>query len=281
MLHSFSASDLLPRYLQNILTQDVTGAILLENQARWHKNCRLKYTKSKLLRGQKRRSSSESPHSSRITDSATPSTSQRTSRTPVPIGADVCFICEKEGTNLCHASTMQLDAKVRRWAVEQGNKNLIAKLSAGDMIALEAKYHKNCITDLHNKSRIVKWESGDTDSLELCESIAYAELVSDIADVLQSSTDIPVFKMSELTKDYKKRLTGIISGIDDTRPLEVPEVHTTRLRNRLEFDFPLLESRKSGREYLFLPKSNVGDAVRTACLAADNPDKEARALLNV
>jgi len=176
---------------------------------------------------------------------------------------------------------MQLDAKVRRWAVEQGNKNLIAKLSAGDMIALEAKYHKNCITDLHNKSRIVKWESGDTDSLELCESIAYAELVSDIADVLQSSTDIPVFKMSELTKDYKKRLTGIISGIDDTRPLQVPEIHTTRLRNRLECDFPLLESRKSGREYLFLPKSNVGDAVRTAYLAADNPDKEARALLNV
>jgi len=64
MLHSFSASDLLPRYLQNILTQDVTGAVLLENHARWHKNCRLKYTKSKLLRGQKRRSSSESAHSS-------------------------------------------------------------------------------------------------------------------------------------------------------------------------------------------------------------------------
>ena len=52
-------------------------------------------------------------------------------------------------------------ANVRRWEVEQGNKNLIAKLIAGDMIALEAKYHKHCIIDLHNKSRIVKWQSGD------------------------------------------------------------------------------------------------------------------------
>ena len=124
------------------------------------------------------------------------------------------------------------------------------------MIALEAKYQINCI-------------------------IAYAEQASDIADVLQPSTDIPVFKMSELTKYYKQRLTGIISEIDSTRPLEVPDVHTTRLRNRLEFDLPLLESRKSDREYLCSPKSNVGDAVCMACLAADNADKEARVLLNV
>ena len=87
--------------------------------------------------------------------------------------------------------------------------------------------------------------------------------------------------MSELTKYYKQLLTGIISEIDGTRPLEVPEVHTTRLRNRLEFDLPLLVSRKSDREYLSLPKSNVGDAVCMAYLAADNADKEAQVLLNV
>ena len=64
------------------------------------------------------------------------------------------------------------------------------------MIALEAKYQKNCIIDLHNKSSL------ETDSLELCEFIACAELASDIADVLLSSTDLPVFKMSELTKYF-------------------------------------------------------------------------------
>lgn len=46
---------------------------------------------------------------------------------------------------------MQLDAKVRRWAVEQGNKNLIAKLTAGDMIALKKNITKVvsqiCITN--------------------------------------------------------------------------------------------------------------------------------------
>ena len=58
-------------------------------------------------------------------------------------------------------------------------------------------------------------------------------------------------------------------------------MHTTRLRNHLEFDLSLLESRKSHREYLCLPKSNVGDAVCMVCLAAVNADKEARVLLNV
>ena len=118
-------------------------------------------------------------------------------------------------------------------------------------------------------------------SLELCESIAYAELVSDMNEVLQTSTEVPVFKMGELTKDYRNKITGIIHGLGDNKSFEVPNVHTTRLRKRLEFYFPLLESRKYGREYLLIPKANVADAIRTACLISDNPDSEARALLTV
>ena len=43
--------------------------------------------------------------------------------------------------------------KVRRCALQLEDRKLLAKLFVGDMIALEAKYHRNCPTTLYNKAR--------------------------------------------------------------------------------------------------------------------------------
>ena len=43
--------------------------------------------------------------------------------------------------------------KVRRCALQLEDRKLLAKLSAGDVIALEAKYHRNYLTTLYNKAR--------------------------------------------------------------------------------------------------------------------------------
>ena len=40
---------------------------------------------------------------------------------------------------------------MRQAAIELQDMSLISKLSAGDMIAQEAKYHKDCFTALYNK----------------------------------------------------------------------------------------------------------------------------------
>ena len=64
------------------------------------------------------------------------------------------FFNEPAGTtNLHEASTYRLDINVRRRVLQLEDRELPAKLSAGDMIALEAKYHRNCLTRPYNKPK--------------------------------------------------------------------------------------------------------------------------------
>ena len=56
----------------------------------------------------------------------------------------VCFFCQNPATpfsSLHSASTYKIDAKVREFALALEDTALLAKLSGGDMIAIEAKYH--------------------------------------------------------------------------------------------------------------------------------------------
>ena len=53
---------------------------------------------------------------------------------------------------------------------------MLAKLAAGDMIAIEAKYHNRCLCALYNRARLAS--PMDTDGVEACmHGIAFAELV--------------------------------------------------------------------------------------------------------
>ena len=58
----------------------------------------------------------------------------------------ICFFCElPAGTEGLHeASTLQVDRRVKDSASLLEDSLLLAKLSAGDMVALEAKYHTKC-----------------------------------------------------------------------------------------------------------------------------------------
>ena len=62
----------------------------------------------------------------------------------------MCFFCEKpeaeEGTSSLHnVSTFELDTRVRQCAYQLQDQRLLAKLSGGDLIAQEAKYHLQCL----------------------------------------------------------------------------------------------------------------------------------------
>ncbi|XP_041473700.1 uncharacterized protein LOC121422610 [Lytechinus variegatus] len=122
------------------------------------------------------------------------------SATPIPSqqAEPVCFFCNKPGGNeeLHHASTMDIDKNVRRCATELGDTKLhvIAKLCAGDMAAIKAKYHRNCLRSLYNRIRTIAPKDDDADQLH---GIAFAELVvfmeerhadEDIAQFLNSQT---------------------------------------------------------------------------------------------
>ena len=52
--------------------------------------------------------------------------------------------------------TLELNQKVREIATEMGDNQMLAKLSQGDMVAVDAKYHLRCLVDCKNKHRSFK-----------------------------------------------------------------------------------------------------------------------------
>ena len=111
----------------------------------------------------------------------------------------LCFFSDKPAGSLpLHsASTFDMDERVRNCALDLGDKALLAKLSAGDMIAIEAKYHSKCLAALYNRhtaARNMKAnQSEETNSDSERHSIALVELVSYIDETRTDNTVAPVF----------------------------------------------------------------------------------------
>jgi len=57
-----------------------------------------------------------------------------------------------------NASTYEIDRRVRQYALDLQDTVLLAKLDACDMIAIEAKYHKSCLTALYYSSKQYIWQ---------------------------------------------------------------------------------------------------------------------------
>ena len=169
----------------------------------------------------------------------------------------LCFFCDKDtGTEELHEeATFQLDANVKRAAEELQDLSLISKLSAGDMIAQEAKYHKNCLTALYNKVRNKMSKSDVLDSNEIdidCE-LAFAELLAYI-DENRSEDTLTVFKLAELSALYQERLQQLGASIEG-------RTHSTRLKTHLMAHYPDMKAYTKGRNILLSFDADIGNAL--------------------
>ena len=124
------------------------------NNARYHYSCMLKYNKTKLRRAGKRALRRDSED---LEVSATCKRS-RSRSIESSVVKDLCFFCEQPpgDTGLHEAATFQIDKRVRGCVELLEDTGLLAKLSAGDMVALDAKYHSKCLVGLYNRARKAK-----------------------------------------------------------------------------------------------------------------------------
>ena len=149
------------QYLQNVeqfcrlnaLPVDVqfgnsrTAECFVTNRAKWHKSCHDKFNTWKLERTKKRR------HSADTADNEDSTTRKRLSRGDAAVTPETCIFCSLPGELIPYRS-YDADAKLRTMAKELNDTALIAKLSAGgDVIALDAHYHFDCLKSLRNKYR--------------------------------------------------------------------------------------------------------------------------------
>ena len=104
-------------------------------------------------------------------------------------------------------TTLEVDARVRRCAHMLNDCTLIANLSAGDMIALEAKYHAVCLVSLYKKSAAFERNELYVDDADVSakHSLAFAQLVQYICNAETAASPSATIV-----------LAGDINSLDDT-----------------------------------------------------------------
>ena len=147
--------------------------------------------------------------------------------------------------------------KVQRCALQLEDRELLAKLSAGDMIALETKYHWNCLTTLYNKARQATEKQEKEENYSHLHAIAFAELVAYMED-MRDEESVSVFKRTGIVSLYKKRLQQLGVTVGN-------RIHSTGLKIRLLSALPDLTAHVQGMEILLTFEEDIGLALIKAC----------------
>ena len=138
--------------------------------------------------------------------------------------------------------TMQLNERMNRCAEILNDGRLLAKLSAGDAVAQEIKYHPACLAALYNRERAhrnaeeYKNSANGFDKKD-AHPIAFSELVTYICEMKLSSkdTDPPtIFRLADLISLYKEGLEQL--------GFEGADVNSSRLKDQLLSHIPQLEA---------------------------------------
>ena len=160
---------------------------------------------------------------------------------------------------LIKAVTDNIDNKVRDYVKAIGDRKLQTKLAAGDMHAIDAMYHKNCLTKLANRSRSHNRKKKSEKENIHYDSLVIAELVTYIEEAHQNPGIIPTIKLRSLKKIYKNRLAEL-EQID----VKEVKVHPGRLKTRLLKQLPGLRAEKKGNDLLLIFSKDIGSTIQHA-----------------
>ena len=195
------------------------ASTLTSHFALWHKSCRDAFNSTKLERIIKRKMPEESHGQSS-------SKRTRSSIFPESVKHSVCFFCEESANvgDLRMACTMDMDSRVRSVARKLSDFRLISKLNTTDTVAIGAKYLTRFLAALYNRAREHdKESSSELNSQSETHSMVLADLIAEIQNSRHGQQHITVFKLSDLRKEYCKRL--IREGLAE----ETQEIHSTRI----------------------------------------------------
>jgi hypothetical protein len=154
----------LPSYVRLAALDEGQGveATLKHHSAKWHKSCRDNFNTTKLNRAEKRKQAKahtvvvdNGPVYAEIPFAGCPNEPHFTRSTIAAASGSnaCCFFSDQSDGTLHNVTTFEFDARVRSFAYLLQDSKLIAKLSSGDMIATEAKYHNSCLLILFNRAK--------------------------------------------------------------------------------------------------------------------------------
>lgn len=198
------------------------GLALMENHAKWHKQCHQKFNNAKLDRAKLKRQRDN------IEELQCPPKRRSTERNKKSeTSKAMCIFCEVSSEPLHEFTTFNASKSISQMATAMGDKNLLVKLSGGDLVAIEAKYHFNCLSDYRNRYR-AHLRAGASSSNSPCladsraKAQAFAEMAADIESMIEEGNQI--FKLTDLHAIYEDRLRKL--GLDTS-------INKTRLKNNI------------------------------------------------
>ena len=262
-VQGFQEINALPVKLE--LTADqLTVEGFVNNRAKWHKSCYLKFNLTKLQRAQK-----SSKGKKRCLDSPFEERKSKRHSSSSSLQA-ACIFCDSELGQLHNCSTMELDQELRQMATELQDTSLLSRISGGDLIAIEAKYHIHCLVAYKNRYRSAQRacasESSNTTEENVLRARAFAELISYIEGNVDNGTYI--FKLAELHNVYENRLHEF--GLTKT-------VNKTRLKNQILDQFiGHCKEETDGRNILLVFKEGLKKLFKDTI---DSRDFQSEALL--
>ena len=230
------------RLISFMSTAPDAGKTFLEKKVSWHSYCKSLITESKLKSSSKRKSE-ETPEPAPV--------QRKTTRSQIPkFDPNTCFVpgCSietSEDEQLHEVMSKELDERFRNYASIMNDSELLTKLVAGDLIALEAKYHSNCVLMYRNRVRSKIRQSKPSTTAEKMQKLehqALLKLVSEL-EVYRYDTDASPFIMTELVDQHEKHSHQILPG-DFPQPIR----HSTRLKNKLLEQIPDLQYFKKGKK---------------------------------
>ena len=255
MFHELNA---LPIHLDPKRLDNGSGIELTLRQinAKYHQSCRMMFNNTKLGRAQKRAMSNKPSEEAE----AGHSKCTRLSISSVTDKDCLSLFCEKEivGTDR-EAMTKNMYERLNACATLLQDMKLLAKLSAGDLVAQEVKYHLICLTSVYIRERAFlrqqrQQEQGQHD--RQAYDRAFDELVTFIIEIQGSSDGGHVSKLSDLADLMTKRMEQL--------GLKEPKLHSTRLKEQPIECLTELQAHKTGRHVLFAFKDDVGPALANA-----------------
>ena len=241
---------------------------LVENfvqfEAKFHKGCKNQFDNYHYTRACKRSRIEESELSG--SKSSLQTRSQYSAQNFQP----TCILCDQCDTeeNLHQARTFTLDQRIRKAANLLSDAKLLAKLSEGDLVAIEARYHKACLTALGNRVRAFNASQSKVDSEDdIIVGVVLDEIASYIRDCSRIENSVPVFKLSDLKRICCERLQehGASEEMQAT-------IHSTRLKEKILEQLPELSEHKKGREVILTLKEEAGTAIFDSCLYSGEDD---------
>ncbi|KAK3926446.1 BRISC and BRCA1-A complex member 2, partial [Frankliniella fusca] len=271
-----SATFLLPSGHRADVLDEGEGiqATLIAREARYHKLCAWEYQPPKVYALLKRlEAERQALEAAAALEEATPthapdpplstpgpSTSRARTRSTsqaVLSKGELCFLCGRPGerNNPLHlCQTKEVEERIIKCANDLGNSELLSQIfTYGDLIAEEAKYHTACLVKLYNSARRVYCSTKEDMDEMLCESMAFADLISYLSMKLIESVQT-VFVVADLVRFYSARLANPLGVEND----DVPVVHSTRLREKILARMPELREQKAGRDIVLVHcKANV------------------------